>query len=280
MSANGLHDDRLDDVPAPDPGLLALLRVAAGFLTRLAVRANDPDEDMPAIVLARAMPMFPFVGVGIGLVGGAVLLLLNWLSIPAPVAAIASLAALVWLTGALHEDGLADIADGFGGGADRDAKLAIMHDSRIGSYGVLALVVNFAIKATALGVVASESVWLAAAILVAAAAWSRALFAPLMRWLPAAREDGIGAGAGMPTSTESWKGLALGAAMALLFSLTGAGGGAIIALAAGGLAIFIVGWLALDHIGGYTGDVLGAGQQAAETTTLIVFSAIVTGGSV
>ena len=281
MSANNAHDPLYDKAPAPGlgPDLFALLRVTAGFLTRLPIPAGNSDEGLPADALARSMTVFPLVGAGVGILGSIVLLLCGWLAVPAAVAAVAALGALVWLTGALHEDGLADLADGFGGGADREAKLGIMRDSRIGSYGVLALIVTFALKALALAAVANSSPWLAAAILVAASAWSRALFAPLMRWLPPARADGIGAGAGTPTATCAWQGLVVGAGVALLVTISGAGGAALIALATGGLAAFLVGWLALDHVGGYTGDVLGAAQQAAETATLVVFSAILTGAS-
>jgi adenosylcobinamide-GDP ribazoletransferase len=274
MSANEAHDT---EPPIRDPDLLAMVRAAAGFLTRLPIPGGDPDEDRPTDLLARSMAVFPLIGAGIGILGAAVLIVCGWLALPAAVAAVAALGALIWLTGALHEDGLADVADGFGGGGDRDARLAIMRDSRAGNYGVLALIVAFALKATALIVIAGIDFWLGAAALVAAAAWSRAMFAPLMRWLPPARADGVAALAGMPTGADMWRGLALGAALALLVTLSGGGIGAVVALAAGGAAAFVVGWLALDRIGGYTGDVLGAAQQACEVLTLVAFSAILTG---
>jgi adenosylcobinamide-GDP ribazoletransferase len=284
MSANDPRDDAADAAAgdaafSPEPGLTVLLRVAAAFLTRLPVPPGPAGETLPDDILARAMPLFPLIGAGIGLLGGMVLLIAGWLGLPALVAAIAALGTLIWLTGALHEDGLADLADGFGGG-DRNARLAIMRDSRIGSYGVLALLVAFALKAAALAAIFAAGPWLAVAALIAAAAWSRALFAPLMCWLPAARTDGVAAGAGQPGVPAAWRALILGAALALLATIGGTGGGAILALAAGGFAAFIIGWLALDHVGGYTGDVLGAAQQAAETTTLVAFSALVTGGLV
>jgi adenosylcobinamide-GDP ribazoletransferase len=285
MSANDVQDNAVapdgEDTgePSAAPGLATLLIVAAGFLTRLPLPALPADPPLPPDALARAMSCFPLVGAAIGTAGGLVLLLAGWLGIPVSVAVLMAHAAIVWLTGALHEDGLADVADGFGGGADRDAKLAIMRDSRIGSYGVLALVAGFALKAAALIAIAQAAgAWVAIAALVAAAAWSRAVFAPLMRWLPPARADGVAAGAGMPTADAAWRGLVLGAALALLVSMSAAGGGAVIALAAGGLAAFVTGWLALDHVGGYTGDVLGAAQQAAEIATLIALGAAVTGG--
>jgi adenosylcobinamide-GDP ribazoletransferase len=292
MSANDAHDPLSDGPPAGAPGgapgdalgQLDLLRVALGFLSRLPVGHDEGPGDgfgdgraLPADALARAMPLFPLAGAILGALGAALLLVAGWLGVPAPVAAVAALGALVWLTGALHEDGLADVADGFGGGADRDERLAIMRDSRTGNFGALALVVAFVLKAAALAAIAADGAWLAAAALLAAATWSRAMFAPLMRWLPPARADGVAALAGMPTGADMWRGLALGAALALLVTLSGGGIGAVVALAAGGAAAFVVGWLALDRIGGYTGDVLGAAQQACEVLTLVAFSAILTG---
>ena len=285
MSANDPRDGMTgaaasDAPPDPDPGFASLLRVAAAFLTRLPIPQGPAGEALPDDVLARSMPLFPLVGAGIGVIGGVVLLIAGWLGLPALVVAIVVLGTLIWLTGALHEDGLADLADGFGGGGDRDAKLAIMRDSRIGSYGVLALVIAFALKTAALATILTAGPWLAVAALIAAATWSRALFAPLMCWLPPARTDGVAAGAGRPVTSAAWRALVLGAALALLATISGAGGGAVLALAIGGFAAFVVGWLAFDHVGGYTGDVLGAAQQAAETLTLVAFSAVLTGGLV
>lgn len=283
MSANDANDKSDVDPgaaksPRAHPRLTAQLRNAAAFLTRLPMPLDRAEDDPPDHVLAQSMPLFPLVGAGIGACGALVLLGGNWLALPLPVACILALGALVWLTGALHEDGLADVADGFGGGSGRAAKLAIMHDSRIGSYGVLALIVSFALKTAALIVIATAGPWLAAAALIATAAWSRSLFAPLMLWLPAARSDGVAAGAGLPGRNDAWRGLILGAALALLMTIGSAGAAASVALIAGGFAAFLVGWLAFDHVGGYTGDILGAAQQAAETTTLVVLSALLTGG--
>jgi adenosylcobinamide-GDP ribazoletransferase len=115
--------------------------------------------------------------------------------------------------------------------------------------------------------------------LIAAATWSRSMFAPTMRWLPPARDDGLGALAGTPNEGGTWKGLALGALLAALVLITPAGGGVLIVLIAGGLGAFAVGWLALRQIDGYTGDVLGGVQQAAEATVLIAASAVIMGSA-
>lgn len=276
------------------PSVLAQFRLATAFLTRLPVErgqtgddAYDPDHDMgdsatldpmdtPA-QLAAAMWLFPLVGFGIGGTGALILAFLAWTGVPAAVAATLAIGAMIALTGALHEDGLADIADGFGGGTDTDSKLRIMRDSRIGTYGVVAVAVVLIARITALAAIAEWNTGAGAAALIAATTWSRALFAPTMRWLSPARPDGLGAGAGSPAEGTSWLGLVLAFALCTLVLLTPAGFGVIPILAAGGFAAFIVGWIALKQIGGYTGDVLGAGQQAAEAATLVAASAIILG---
>ncbi len=105
------------------------------------------------------------------------------------------------------------------------------------------------------------------------------MFAPTMRGLPPARDDGLGALAGTPNEGETWKGLALGALLAALVLITPAGVGLLIILAAGGGGALVVGWLALRQIDGYTGDVLGGVQQAAETAVLIAASAVIMGNT-
>src|SRR5579872_5218085 len=124
---------------------LADLRAATAFLTRVPV----PREDRP-LNLARAYRVFPILGAGIGAAIGALYLLLLWIRVPDLAAAALALGGGALLTGALHEDGLADVADGFGGGRDVAAKLEIMRDSRLGTYGALALVVSFATRLAAL----------------------------------------------------------------------------------------------------------------------------------
>lgn len=274
----------------PKFSALAQLRLATAFLTRLPVEKHDglesdldesdaefPDEGDTRPTLDASIWLFPLVGFGIGGVGALVLGLLAWAGVPAPVAATLGVGAMIWLTGALHEDGLADLADGFGGGRDKAAKLRIMRDSRIGTYGVVAVAIVLIAKIAALAALAEWNTGTAAGAMIAGATWSRALFAPTMRWLGTAREDGLGAGAGTPAEGTSWLGMLLAAALSLLVLLTPAGFGVVLILAAGGLAAFLVGWIALKQIGGYTGDTLGAAQQAAEAAVLVAASAIILG---
>jgi adenosylcobinamide-GDP ribazoletransferase len=144
---------------------------------------------------ARALRMAPFAGAALGFVAGAVLVAASGLGEPAPVAALLALTAGVLLSGAMHEDGLADVADGFGGGASRERKLEIMRDSRLGAYGATALVLSLGLRAAALAALAA-SPGRALAVLVASGAVSRAAaLAPLVL-LPSARGDGLGQSAG------------------------------------------------------------------------------------
>lgn len=262
--------------PEERTDILAQFRLAGAFLTRFPLEPRDDAEAAPAD-LSRALWLFPLVGFAIGGIGAIALALLAWVGIPAAVAAALAVGVVIWVTGALHEDGLADLADGFGGGGTREQKLEIMRDSRIGAYGVLTLAVIVVAKIAALATIAAVDVGAAAGTLIAAAAWSRSMFAPIMRWLPAARDDGLGALAGTPTEGNSWKGLALGALLAALVLITPAGTGLLIILVAGGAGAFVIGWLALRQIEGYTGDVLGGVQQAAEAAVLVVASAVIMG---
>jgi adenosylcobinamide-GDP ribazoletransferase len=223
---------------------------------------------------ARALRALPVAGAIIGGAGGAALFCARAIGLPAPPAAVCAVAALVAVTGALHEDGLADVADGFGGGATRERKLEIMRDSRLGSYGAIALALALMLRATSLAALTERGLGLAIFSLICAGAVSRtAGLLPLLLSAPARRD---GAGAAMPRPTGDAPRLALilaGAASApLLFAGVSVGQliGADIAAA---LAAFAVTRLAERQIGGYTGDVLGAAQQAAEIAVLLALCA-------
>jgi adenosylcobinamide-GDP ribazoletransferase len=236
---------------------------AARLLTRLplgsaAARGAAQSASHPA-------RCYPLVGLGIGAASAAAFLLASWLALPPFAAALAALAASILLTGALHEDGLADVADGFGGGRDRQSKLAIMRDSRIGSYGVLALALVLAARGGSLTAITSPCT--AVAALVAAHTLSRAGLATLMWALPPARSDGLAAATGRPGGSDAAIAALLGLAAALL--LLGPGIGLLAVL----VVVMLQAGLALRarrQIGGVTGDVLGAAQQLGEVAVLLV----------
>lgn len=277
-----------NDKPGPNP-LAAQLRLATAFLTRLPASTAHRDGETPGdpipepddapVNLAQAMWLFPLVGFGIGGVGAIALGVLSWAGVPAAVAATLAVGVMVWITGALHEDGLSDVADGFGGGGDKEAKLEIMRDSRLGAYGALTLAVVTVARIAAVATIAAVDVGAAIGAMIAAATWSRALFAPTMRWIEPARDDGLGAQAGTPSEGDSWKGMGLAALLVLLVLMTPAGAGTLVVLAAGGAGAFAVGLIALRQIGGYTGDVLGAAQQVAEAAALVAASAVIAGNT-
>src|SRR5258708_11230127 len=128
---------------------LADVSTAVAFLTRLPM--PHPTGPLPANFV-RAHRMFPLVGAAIGGAVGLVCLGLRAIGVPDLAAAALALGASAILTGGLHEDGLADVADGFGGGGDAAAKLEIMRDSRLGTYCAVVLMVGFLTKASALAV--------------------------------------------------------------------------------------------------------------------------------
>jgi len=240
------------------------LVAATLFLTRvhLARRLGAPSS------LTRALRAFPLVGAAIGLAAGLVYWLAAIFGLAPLPAALLAIGTTAWLTGALHEDGLADCADGFGGGRDREAKLAIMRDSRIGSYGVLALVIGVGLRATALaGLAPADGV----AALVAAHAMSRAAMPLLMALLEPARQDGLAAGLGRPSEFVLAQAVILGV---LLCALVTGPFAAIVALSFAALVLAGLETLARRHIGGYTGDVLGAAQQVTEIAILLALSAL------
>ena len=229
---------------------LAELQLAVMLLTR--VPAGRMAQAPTAAAAAWA---FPLAGLLPGLAGAALLAS----GLPGPLAAGLAVAAMVALTGALHEDGLADVADGFWGGRERARRLEIMRDSRIGSYGTLALILAIGLR------------WQAAmlagplALLVAAVA-SRVAPVVLMAVLPPARTDGMGHAA-----RAVGAGRLAGAALIGLGPLLWLPGG-LSALAAAAAGVAALALIARRKIGGQTGDVLGAGQQLAEIALLIALA--------
>lgn len=223
---------------------------------------------------SRACWAAPVAGALIGLIGGAVLSLSATLMAPPMIAATTAVCALAFITGALHEDGLADVADGFGGGRSREQKLAIMRDSRLGSYGALALCLSTLLRVSALATLLQPGAFHAVAALIGASALSRALgLVPLVR-LPAARSDGAGFSAARPSSPAMRMALFIGVVLAFAPALTGASlAHAVMAVGAAFAAAAAVISLSQRQIGGYTGDVLGAAQQATEIAFLVVLSA-------
>lgn len=243
------------------------MRQAAAFLTRLPIEAPPAAEGSG--FLARAAPALPVVGAAIGTAGGLVYALAAAMGLPPLASAFAALACLAILTGALHEDGLADFCDGIGGGRDRHDRLRIMRDSHNGTFGTLALVSSVGLRAALLAAVAAPGPVLLA--MAAAGALSRGALPPLMALLPPVRASGLAAAAGTPDRRAVLIAMAIAAALA--WACLGFGP-AVAAFAAAALAAAAVALLARRVLGGHTGDVLGACQQAAEIAVLGVAASL------
>ncbi len=211
---------------------------------------------------AGAVWAYPLVGAVVGAIGAAAYWLASVLSCPPALGALWATAVMILVTGALHEDGLADFADGLGGGS-REQSLAIMRDHRIGSYGVIALILSLAIRVTAIAVIAETAA--VAASLIAAGAVSRLAAVLVMAALPAARADGLSATVGRPS--RALAAAALGVAVVICWLLLPFGTALIVIVAAAAAAL-AVGAIASARLGGQTGDVLGAAVVLAECLTL------------
>jgi len=246
-------------------GLIADLRIGIALCTRLPVGPMTPLNDGE---VARASWTFPLAGILVGLAGA----LAYWLAIrlnvaPIPAAALA-LAATMALTGAMHEDGLADSFDGLGG-KTREQKLDIMRDSRLGTFGTLALVITLLLRWSTLADIA-EPRYVAIA-LVSAHASARAGMTAFMHLVPLARFDGLSTGAGRPPGQSVAAALAIG----IFCLLLGFGAkGAMISLLLLALAGIIVARIAIRQIGGQTGDTLGAFEQVGEVVVLLIAASL------
>lgn len=214
---------------------------------------------------AAATWAYPVVGALVGAGGGLVALAAHGMGLPPMVAAGWALAAATLLTGVLHEDGLADTADGFGGGRDAARKLEIMRDSRIGSYGAVALALSLILRGSALAELA-RSGWVLPAWMVAGAL-SRAAILVLLLVSRPARPDGLAT-----ALVGRHRPKLIGLFAAALLAATLPAWAALLAVASMIASTAVVGRLAHRQVGGYTGDVLGAVVVVTECAVLSVLA--------
>ncbi|MEM9563224.1 MAG: adenosylcobinamide-GDP ribazoletransferase [Actinomycetota bacterium] len=239
-------------------GLLGALQ----FLTRLPIHVTTPVPHQ------HVLPWFPIAGAFIGLiVGGVAAVTVDALG--STLAASLAVVTGLLVTGAFHEDGLADTADAFGGGWTREQRLEILKDSRHGTYGVAALASSIVVRVAALAALAGPTVMVAAA--VAAHVLGRVAAVGALLVLPTAVDSGLGAGSAgaarrVPVAIGMVGGVAISVGVIGWWALPAATGAA--------LAIGAVGTLAVRKIGGTVGDVLGAIEQVAEAAVLIVIAAL------
>jgi adenosylcobinamide-GDP ribazoletransferase len=242
------------------------LKASIAFCTRVPLPRATPQA---AKALAKSAWAFPVAGLIVGLIGAAVYVLAHRLGVPVWPAAALSVVATLVVTGALHEDGLADVADGFGGGRDREAKLAILRDSRIGTYGAVALVLGLLLRVAALAALARPSPYYAGAALALAGAVARsAALAPLV-WLPPARPDGAGSSAATFAPRSLRPAAVTLAALALALGLELGVVRALFAFVVAAAVTRLFAAVARRHIGGQTGDVCGAAAALAEIAALL-----------
>ena len=236
---------------------------AVQFLTRVPVRTTRPPD------LSAAVVWFPVVGALVGAAVGVVAAVLGEI-VPMPVAASVAVLAGVMLTGAIHEDGLADTADAIWGGWTRERRLEILKDPRHGTYGVAALAGSIVLRVVAVGALGGSA---AIAGLVSAHTLGRGAAVATMGWTPLARPDGLGADY---TSAVSHARAAAGGAVAVGIAAVAAGwwvGPLAVAAIVPAVIVVVLGRRAL---GGITGDVLGAVEQCVECAVLVAVTALAT----
>lgn len=242
------------------------LRLPCDLLSAFALLTRLPLPNHRGTGAASAWA-WPLVGAVLGAMGAALASAALWLGITPGVTAVLVLALGAMLTGGLHEDGLSDAADGLYGGWTRERRLEIMKDSRVGSYGVLALVLVTLARWSALtALLVYGGHWSA---LVATGAVSRVPMALMMGLLPNARGEGLSHATGRPAQATALAALGLATVIAAILV-----GWAVLPMLAAALGMgVLLSVIALRRIGGQTGDVLGASQQLAETACLAVLSA-------
>ena len=254
-------------------GQARALAAAFTFMTRVplgALASHDP-ADLPASAV-----YFPVVGLVVGLVGGGVFIAASWLW-PSSISVVLSMCATVLVTGAFHEDALADAFDGFGGGWSREQVLAIMKDSRVGSYALVGVTLTLLAKFAALTTLASSdaTVGVARALVVAhvLGRWSSLLLIRRYAYVrPAADGERPSAGRPFIAGVTNFR-LVVATLIALVILEFAAGWHALPPLIVAIVVTAAAGWYFDRRIGGITGDALGAANQVVEVCVYLTLAA-------
>lgn len=252
--------------------LITDLARSLGFLSRLPIAARFFEGHSGE--MSRTPRAFPLAGAVIAAVSGLFLALLVGFGASATLAAFAAVTLQVLLTGGLHEDGLADCADGLGGGATRERVFEIMKDSRVGTYGVLALVLSVGIRVSAIAALINHLEPInVAPCLIGMGALSRALMVWHWHALPAAKPDGVAASLGKPDDKSLYTALFFGIGIATIAIVPFAGFHPLVVSLVVSAACSYGFQLYVRHrLGGQTGDTIGATQQICEMTALAALS--------
>lgn len=251
---------------------IAEILVSLRFLTRIPIpfmRTIDPPN------LAQSMRFFGFAGGLIGALNGLALISFSWLHLPAMMVAILACGFGLAITGALHEDGLADSFDGLFGGRGQEQRLLIMKDSRIGTFGASALMIVLLLRVSAyMALLNLPTVWIIL-LLATTGAFSRAMVVDMMWATRPARSDGLSVSAGRPGRNSSLFAILTAGAFTLYTCAFIRADTGIIALAAAGVLTALVRRAAIRMIGGQTGDICGAVQVIAELGMLLAIVATI-----
>ena len=244
------------------------VRLCLGTLTRIPVFSVEYSGHSS---LASASWAFPLIGVIVGLIGAVVLWLCDMFGLGAQLSALLAIALMTILTGALHEVGLANTANGLGATGDAEKRLSVMLDPRAGVFGIVALIMVFSGRWLALGDLIAISFSDGVAALIAATAISRGVLPFVMRGAPDATGDEQGFAQGQPEARPAWIALGISGAISLVaFGF----GGTIIVLLIAGLVTFVVAKMARRLFDGRNGDLLGAVQQLVEVVVLVTAASL------
>lgn len=245
-------------------------RIAAGTLMAPVFALTGAKAPAaPRGALARAARGFPLVGLVIGLIAALVYAIADGLHLPAVISAVFAVSIMTALGGGLTESGCARFAEALFGGHPKGERLKVMKEGPLGTCGIIALVMAFALRVTCLAAIAAPVAVVGA--LCAAATASRGVMPALLYYLTPARRSGLAYRAGTPAFDQMVLAAALGAAVALFFLGPWHG---VIALAVGAAGAFLFAWLARRYVGGITGAGLGAAQQSAEIGVLLAIVAL------
>jgi adenosylcobinamide-GDP ribazoletransferase len=260
------------------PGWPIATATCIRFYSRLPLPAL-PGENPHALPDFRLVPRaLPFAALAIATPATLIALLAGLAGVNALLTAALTVTALVLTTGAFHEDGLADSADGLFGGHTPERRLEIMKDSRVGTFGALALGLSLLLRVSALAaILQGAGAWALAAAVLVAAPWSRVEGIRILATIEPTRRDGASASVGQPERSVLPIAYGLSGAVALLLVAIGALplAGVILGLALSALAIYWLSRTAIRLIGGQTGDILGAAQQLGEIAIYLGLAIIV-----
>lgn len=241
---------------------------AVQFLSRLPIPDSLANHDKPDF--ENGSWSFPLAGIVISLPAIAVIVVAYIIGLNAEVIAVLAIATQALVTGALHEDGLADVADGFGGGVTRERKLEIMKDSSVGAFGAVALVITFLMRFALLLSLLDISFFVGLTGFIAAQTVSRSVQVWFWQSLPAAREDGLSSTFGTPSKQSARTAILIGGGSLLLPLIAGVSIFST-ALSIVLIILLLIGFrkLCFAQIGGQSGDAIGAIQVLAEIAFLI-----------